>query len=183
MEALTPDGRIAVVWFASPNTLGDLWLVALDGQTEPEVFIQAEYEQWGAAISPDGNWTAFVSDETGRHEVYVCAFSDPSRKWRVSLDGGEEPVWSRDGNKVYYRNGQQWLAVVLTIGGAVSAGTPRVLFAGNYRNVPGRSYAVSPTTGQFLVMGSGSEEAPRHINVVLNWFSELQAKSLLESSD
>jgi serine/threonine-protein kinase len=118
---------------------------------------------------------AYTSDESGQYEVYVKPYPELSGAWAISTNGGEEPIWSRDGKSLYYRNGDTWLEVPISFDPNFSMGTPRVVLEGPYINVPGRSYDLSADGSKFLViLDEGTEEFSRHVEVVLNWFDELE---------
>jgi len=131
--------------------------------------------EWGPHFSPDGRWMAYTSDESGRYEVYVKPYPELSGAWAISSDGGEEPVWARDGRSLFYRNQDTWLQVPISTEPEFAAGIPRVVLEGPFINVPGRSYDVAPDGSRFLVIRDvGNEEFSRHVEVVLNWFDELE---------
>ena len=105
---------------------------------------------------------------------YVTSYPAGRDRTLISVDGGEEPVWSRSSNEFYYRNGQRWMAVTTSFRPTFDASRPRVLFEGNYLNVPGLSYDVT-ADGRRFVLIRGLETPPtREIHVVLNWFEELK---------
>ena len=66
-------------------------------------------------FSPDGRWIAYVSDESGQYQVYVRPYPPGPGKWQVSTAGGEEGIWSQDGKELFYRNGNKWMAVAVTL--------------------------------------------------------------------
>jgi serine/threonine-protein kinase len=134
-------------------------------------------ERQGTISTPmvtDGKWIAYTSDESGRFEVYVRPYPGPGQRHQVSTAGGEEPLWSADGDELFYRYGRRWMAVPIQAKPDFSAGKPQALFEGPYPNVPGLSYGVA-RDGRFLVVREteGSRLA-NQINVVLNWFEELR---------
>ena len=109
----------------------DIWVLRLsDRKAEP--FLRTPFEEGGARFSPDGRWLAYVSIESGRPEVYVQPYPGPGGKWQVSIDGGTEPVWSRNGRELFYRSGNRMMAVETTMQPSFSAGKPRMLFEGPY---------------------------------------------------
>ena len=131
-------------------------------------------------FSPDGNWLAYVSNESGRQEVFVQPFPGPGGKRQISTEGGNQPVWERNGQELFYRNGNQMIAVDITTAPTFSAGTPKLLFEGNFQasSASIANYDVTPD-GQRFVMVQRSEqeqEAVTQINVVLNWFEELKQR-------
>ena len=131
-------------------------------------------------FSPDGNWLAYVSNESGSNEVYVQPYPGPGGKRQISTDGGAEPVWARDSGELFYRDGSQMIAVDITTEPTFSAGTPRLLFEGNYQVSTAviANYDITPDGQRFLMIQDGEEQegAATQINVVLNWFEELKQK-------
>ena len=82
----------------------------------------------GPDVSPDGRWFAYVSDESGRAELYVRQFADPGAgKWQVSVDGGSEPLWAHSGRELFYRTLRgDMMAAEVVPGATFSTRTPRV---------------------------------------------------------
>jgi len=175
-DALSPDGRYAIVSGRKPETKGDLSVHTFGEPDTLRDFRNSIAHEWGAAFAPDGSHVAYVSDESGQYEVYATRFPDGDGTLRVSDGGGEEPVWAPGGDRLYYRNGDKWMAVPVQEGSEVRFGNPYLVFEGPYLNVWGRSYAVAPDTGNFLVIQTPTEEAPVQITVVLNWFEEIKGR-------
>ncbi len=156
----------------------DIWVLPPDGP--PHVFLQTTSNEFHPAISPDGRWMAYVSDESGRMEVNVRPYPGLGAVTQVSIDGGSEPIWSPDGREIYYRRqgGDQVIAVSFDPGGpSPRLGKPRLLFEGRY--APGfgygRRYDLAPDGKRFLMVQLGEPPAPHtQYNVVLNWFEELK---------
>ncbi len=181
----SPDGRFLVFTEIDPKTGSDLWVLPLDGDRKPRIFLQTPFEEGAGQFSPDGHWIAYVSNESGRNEVYVRPFPGPGGKWQVSTDGGSENAWSPKGNELFYRTGGQrekMMAVDFQTQPTFAAGKPRLLFEGNYGSnaplAPGAFYSVSPDGQRFLMTKSPDQPqaALTQINVVLNWFEELKSK-------
>ncbi len=130
-----------------------------------------------AVFSPDGHWIAFVTDESGRDEVYVQPYPGPGRKWAISTAGGREPVWSRDGRELFFRNGEQMLVVDVEFGESFAPGQPRVLFEGPYElsPLPNQFYDVAPD-GERFVMIQRVDNPPTEIRVVLNAIDEIRRR-------
>ena len=171
--AWSSDGSVLAYTELNSTTRQDIWLLsASDRQAQP--LFNSAANEGQPAFSPDGRWLAYVSDESGRSEVYVTSYPAGRDRTLISVDGGEEPVWSRSSNEFYYRNGQRWMAVTTSFRPTFDASRPRVLFEGNYLNVPGLSYDVT-ADGRRFVLIRGLETPPtREIHVVLNWFEELK---------
>src|SRR5205823_13003516 len=114
---------------------------------------------------------AYVSDESGRADVYVQPYPGPGRKIRMSRDGGTQPVWSRDGRELYYMQGDGLFAVSVNPAGELSPAAPRLLFKKKIA-----AYDTSPD-GRFLIIEDlPSESISSPIAVVINWFPELDAR-------
>ena len=100
------DGRFLIYSQRDAKTGYDLWMLPLFGNRKPVSFLHTEYNEWCGTLSPDGKWIAYASDESGRSEIYVQAFSEEGagseRKWLVSDNGGHWPKWRRDGKELLY---------------------------------------------------------------------------------
>lgn len=162
------DGRFIVFFRADPETDGDIWVLPLEGETKPEPFLQTAADEGAATISPDGRFLAYVSNESGRAEVYVQAFPGPGGKWQVSTEGGKEPVWARNGGELFYGSGDKMMVVSLETEPTFTAAKPRVLFADPYVKHGWflANYDVSPN-GRFLMVKS--EDTEEQLVVVQNW--------------
>jgi serine/threonine-protein kinase len=157
-----------------------LWVLSLkDRKAKP--FLRTPFNESAARFSPDGRWLAYISDESGRYEIYVQPYPGPGAKLQISTDGGTEPVWNPRGRELFYRNGNKMMVVdVAATQTAFIASKPRVLFDGEYLPTPATTpnYDVSPDGQRFLMIktGGAGEVAPTQINVVFNWFEELKRR-------
>jgi len=172
------DGRYIVYWDTLPTTKLDLAVLPLFGNRSPQPFAQTEFNEKQGRLSPDGRWMAYASDETGRYEVYVQPFPAGGGKWQISIGGGEQPSWRRDGKELFYVGEGQKLIVV---GVDASASTfqrssPRELFQMHSpvdiwtRN----QYAVTSDGQRFLVNTSVDTSSSSPITVVINWSAGLK---------
>jgi Tol biopolymer transport system component len=175
----TPDGRTLALVSVNPTTFQDIRVLNVDRKGTSEPFLETPFREGGPVFSPDGKWIAYVSDESGRFEIYARPFPGPGEKWLISTDGGNEPVWPKNGKQLFYRAGDSIMTVDVALTPAFSAGKPRKLFDGPYE----RSVALWPNfdaspDGQRLLMVRRESRAtpPTHINVVLNWIDELTQK-------
>jgi serine/threonine-protein kinase len=128
-------------------------------------------------LSPDGQWLAYTSDETGRREVYVQPYPGPGGKRQISNQGGTEPMWNPNGKELFYRNGDKMMAVILQPGEELKPDKPVLLFQGAYEldtDDQSSNYDVSKDGRHFVMIRRAEESAPLRINVVLNWFDELR---------
>jgi Tol biopolymer transport system component len=96
------DSRFIVYGVIDPKTSWDLWVLPLDDISKAAPFLQTDYDERQAQFSPNGRWLAYVSNESGRNEVYVRPFPVAPGKWQLTTGGGEQPRWRRDGKELFY---------------------------------------------------------------------------------
>ena len=153
----------------------DLWRLP-PGDDEARSLLVTDAYELGASFSPDGDWFAYASDESGRVEIYVRQVDGVAGgKHRISTDGGNEPVWSRDGSEIFYRHSDRMMAVPVELGEGFTYGEPKELFRGPYLSIvaPFAQYDVS-ADGRFFFMVRPAQEPPGEVRVVLNWVEELE---------
>jgi Tol biopolymer transport system component len=172
----SPDGRFLAYNRREPegNTLA-LWILPLTGERKPFAFQPAEFEQKDGQFSRDGRWLAYTSAASGRAEVYVARFPDGRGRRRVSLEGGSQPRWRRDGTELYYLSPDDKLmaAELRASEGRLEVGRVRVLFqARPKRVVIGHVYDVSPDGQRFLI-STLIEEKLQPLTLVTNWTAGL----------
>jgi serine/threonine-protein kinase len=178
--SFSPDGQVMSFQEADPTTAKThVWVLRL-GDRKAQSFSRIQFNEAAPRFSPDGRWLAYISDESGRYEVYVQPYPGPGGKWQISTDGGAEPVWNRNGRELFYRSSNKMMAVDIAAQPNFTAGNPRMLFQGEYvlATAPVPNYDVSPDGQRFLMVKSNesAQVAPTQINVVLNWFEELKQK-------
>jgi Tol biopolymer transport system component len=145
-SAISPDGRWLAFTKASVTAGNDIWLLGLGSdRTLQPLLANASFSEEGARFSPDGRWLAYVSDESGRDEVYVQAFPGPGGRRLISPEGGDRPTWSRTGRELFYTNENGMIIVDLTTEPALSAGLPRLRFEGRFFAGVGPSTEFRPT--------------------------------------
>ncbi len=172
----SPDGRhILFTSRAEADTGWDIWALPTDGDRKPFPIVKTVFGELWATFSPDGNYIAYQSNESGRAEIYVHEFPEARNKWQVSTEGGTEPFWRRDGREMFYRAGSQLMAVPVQSGATFTAGTPVPLFRTRFATILMRGrYRPAPDGQRFLVLGALAREAEQPADVVLNWTSALQ---------
>ena len=178
LKYVSRDGAWALAdYTAFVGTRTDIGRIALrpDGKITP--LVNARADDYASAVSPGERFVAYQSDESTRPEVYVRELAGRGARWQISNAGGEEPMWSRDGRILYYRNGGQLMAVQVDIGETFSAGTPERVFDGiyNLRSDTGISFDVHPDGARFLMARSALGGAAGSVRVITNWFTQLQA--------
>jgi eukaryotic-like serine/threonine-protein kinase len=173
----SPDGRFLLFNSVDSKKGTDIWALRLDGNRKPFQIVQTDSEELNGQFSPDGNWLAYQSNESGRNEIYVQPFPGPGNKWPVSTSGGSQVRWRRDGRELFYVSlDGRLMAVPIQIGpsGATpQVGTPAMLFAPHLGGAVQRAdyrhqYMVSPDGQRFLV-ATVTEGANSPITVIVNW--------------
>jgi len=162
---------VGTIGAVGPDRRG-VWILPLGGDQQP-ILLDSYAGAWGPSFSPDGRWIAYTSNESGRYEVYVAAAEEPGAREQVSLDGGEEPVWSPQGNELIYRWGQEWFAVPVPPPDEGTFGRPRMIFAGSFVNVGWRSHDISLDGRRHLVVLGPLEQSIDHLNVITDWVGEV----------
>ncbi len=165
-----PDGRSIVFDTATPETGDDIQILPLEGDRTPVPYLGTRFNENGGAISPDGRWLAYNSDESGRVEVYVQPFPVPGAKTQVSTDGGFLPAWSRDGRTLYFGKPDGTVfAADIEAGIELRASVPRARFT-----APRGFFALSYTGERWLCLIGVGAERPSTITVVVNWAAGLK---------
>jgi serine/threonine-protein kinase len=170
-EAVTPDGRFLIFRQRSPATRDDIWLLPLTGERKATPLVRTPFSDDAPALSADGRWLAYTSNETGRDELYVQSFPDGSQRTQVSNGGAATPRWSRHGLELFYEGAEKIVSVTLTTTPALNVSKPVIR-----ADVPlGSGYDTLPDGGLFALLRDTSAP-PTPVYVVLNWFDELRRK-------
>ncbi len=180
------DGQL-LAFYQIPGVGGsgdrDLWIMPLDGDREPRPFLQTPFNEAAPDFSPDGQWLAYVSNETGSNEIFVRPFPGPGNKWQISTEGGGGPIWSRSGRELFYMNDNRLMAVDIETETGFSAGTPRLLFQDRFRPSTGNVASYDATAdGEGFVMIQDAETTdieaePEQISVVGDWVEQMQERA------
>jgi Tol biopolymer transport system component len=175
----SPDGRWLIynTDVHSPGS-GDILAIRPGIDTAPVPVVATRFTEISPALSPNGRWLAYISNETGRDEIYVVPFPKPgTAKWEISEGGGTEPVWSHRGSELFYRDASgNLVAVVVNTKGTFSIGSATALFpaAGFTPNRFNPQYAVAPDDRRFLFVRPLKTSRPDKLIGVENWFEELK---------
>ena len=173
------DGQTLLFRESGGGTPGDIGLLSMEGDQAKELLLDTEFSEAAPAVSPDGGWIAYDSNETGEREVYVQRFPGLGSKVTISTDGGGQPLWSPDGRELFYRGPRGMMVVPVETEATFGAGDPSVLFETQYYFFGSRrTYDLAPDGQRFLMLKEGAatddSAAPAvQIHVVLNWFEEL----------
>jgi serine/threonine protein kinase/Tol biopolymer transport system component len=180
------DGHLLLYSVQNPKTASDIWALPLVGERKPFAVLQSTFDEIQGQLSPDGRWLAYVSNESGRYEIYIRTFPKVGGKWQVSGSGGMQPRWRPDGRELFYvAPDTRLMAVTLRLApnadflGAVD--TPVALFptrlatGGNIPTAGAQAraqYAVAPD-GRFLLNMASDNRVTAPITIVHNWTAGL----------
>ncbi len=176
------DGRWLVVSVDGPPGSDDIFAYEVGSDSTARPLIADAFDEFMPALSPDGRWIAYVSDESGRPEIYLRPFPNAGGgRWQLSTDGGIEPIWSRNGRELYFRTTDGATVMAAGLADGPNAATSRVLlrlpadddFELNPRN---RLIDVHPDGRFLMIQRAGMTDVSGDLVVVLNWFDELKEK-------
>ena len=174
-EDWSSDGKVLLCKKLNGTTV---WALPLDGGGDPEPVLELGFRVDEPHISPDGRWLAYTAEESGAWEVYVQPFRREGERVRVSVDGGGQPQWRRDGRELFFvaPDGQLMAASVGEGPGGPEVGLPSALFS-TFRPSPTTNhYGVSADGQRFLVMRPAGEASRLQMHVILNWTSLLERR-------
>jgi Tol biopolymer transport system component len=165
----SPDGRHILYSDADTSGAGnlDVWALPLEGDRKPFPILRSRFTEDEAAFAPDGRWIAYMSDESGRPELYVAPFPGTGPRWQISLEGGDGPRWRRDGREIFFVAGSADLM------SADVSGSGDSFVVGEVRRLPPRisseDYDAAPDGRRFLVIPGDEVGEKALITLVLNW--------------
>ncbi len=173
----SPDGRFILYLAFDTKTNLELWAVPVSGERKSIPFIKTPFGVSQGQFSPDGRWIAYSSNESGKWEVHVAPFPGPGGNWQVSINGGSEPRWRRDGKELFYMAPDgKIMAIEVKEGPSFEAGTAKVLFQTRRREQISStdlfSYDVSADGERFLVNTDAGEATSFTLTLVLNWTAD-----------
>ena len=173
-ESYSPDGVLAF-----HQGVGRRDIYTLRPGEEPEPLVATPARETAAMFSPDGNWVAFVSDESGRAEIWVTPYPpERGRPRQITTEGGYAPVWSPKGDELFYRNADKLMVLEVTTEPNFQAVNSKELFRMPMtRHADGISradYDIHPDGQRFLMLESAAELTS--LNVIVNWSEELKER-------
>jgi Tol biopolymer transport system component len=167
----SPDGRTLVFHQQNQATGWDVMALPLEGERKPLALLQTPAVECCGAVSPDGRFLAYVSDESGRIEAYVMPYPATGRKWQLSSQGGVYPRWRRDGREIVYQalDGTVTAAAVSAAGATFSVTAETALFKTRAYQSIEYVFRPTPDAQRFLVVETIDEELAKPLTVVLGW--------------
>ena len=171
------DGKTIAFLDSYPGRGWDITVMDVpSGRLTP--FLNSPFDEEYPEFSPDGRWLAYTSNESNRREVYVRPFPGPGLKYLVSSEGGEEPLWARNGKQLFYRQEDQMWVVDVRTDGELDPRKPRLLFEkpGYGSAFPMRCYDLSLDGQRFLMVKEEKRKSTPVTEMILvqNWFEELK---------
>jgi serine/threonine-protein kinase len=178
----SPDGKWLIYQTDAESAgSGDILAIRPGIDTVPVPVVATRFTEISPAISPSGRWLAYVSNETGKDEIYVVPFPNPGKaKWAISEGGGTEPVWSHRGRELFYRDASgNLVAVVVNTKPTFSIGSATALFpAAGFSSLRWRpQYSVAPDDRRFLMVRPLKTSTPDKLIFVHNWVEELKSRA------
>lgn len=173
---ISPDGSELLYRVDDTRRARDIYVVSLaGGDRESRPFLTTDFDEFAPRFSPNGEWVAYVSNESGRDEVYVRQFPGPGGRVMISDGGGEEPLWSRDGTRIFYRGLDVVVAASVSFRGEPLVTARDTVARGSFlANRFHPMYDLAPDEKRLLMLqGAGS---PLQLTVVLNWARALSAR-------
>jgi Tol biopolymer transport system component len=169
----TSDGKILAFTRRDPTTNLDLWLMKIKNDTTLLPFLNSKNNERQAAISPNGEWIAYISDQSGFDEVYLRSFADARSEVKISSKGGVRPSWHRNGKNLYYLQTNKIMEVVVERKTKFIVSQPKLK---QEINATDKFFSITPQGDQFLFVSVQATEPVINLHVVLNWFDELKTK-------
>lgn len=170
--SFSPDGKTLAFVETHPSRLRDIWTMPLTGDRKAQSILATNADEWAPRFSRDGRWIAYVSNETGRNEIYVRPATTAGARKQISTDGGAWPIWSHNGKEIFYINDRKLMSAAMDL---QSGSAGKVSLVLELKSQPVQSmFDVMPDDQHFLMSMTSEHPAPTHYNVILNWFEELQ---------
>ncbi len=167
------DGRLLALMKHERNA-DEVWVFAKDDREGPKPFIQGRFNAANPQFSPDGRYLAYSSDESGRVEIYLRPYPGPGGIMQISNEGGDCPVWSRDGRELLYMSQERLMAVTVRTRPVLSVSAPAVLFRGTFSDDIGSEYDIASDGKRFVMIRPPESVPSPQVFVILNYFSELK---------
>jgi Tol biopolymer transport system component len=173
----SPDGRYILYTRIVPDSKNELWILPLFGDQKPRPYLQGPFNEMQGQISPDGHWVAYSSDESGIWEAYLQSFPEPGGKRILSVEGGMEPHWRKDGKELFYlARDRNLMAVSIDLSSQPKIERPHVLFRAPVpplSRILSNQFAVSTDGQRFLFGPMESTSKEEQLTVLSSWPSLL----------
>ena len=171
------DGGTILVEVRRAATANDILAIDVEAGTA-KTLLASPYAEYNARLSPDGRWLAYVSEESGRAEVYVQPYPSLDARVPVSTAGGQEPVWARDGRTLFFRTAESVMEARVTATAPLEFAAPTVKFRDSFMRTQGTAHTHFDVAfdGRFLMIENPTQDSVgrQMIHIVLNWADQLK---------
>jgi serine/threonine-protein kinase len=165
-SSVSRDGSRLLFYRITPSADWDVWVTDLGSNGGPEPLITAPFDQLEARFAPNGEWIAYQADVSGRTEVFIRRLDEGGFEDQISPHGGEWPVWSADGDEIFFIGRKSMMSVAVDLGDPPSIAPARAMFDVDPYSP---TFDLSADGRRFLMIRRGAEPAGTQINVVLDW--------------
>ena len=167
----SPDSKFVATVSVETETANDIWVVTLGTSPQWRPFVRTKLREGAPTFSHDNRLMAYASDLSGRNEIYVLPFPGGGEAVPISTDGGSEPLFASGSPTLFYRHGDDLMAVEITPGPPITVGSARLVFQKAYNRSNGfwPNYDVTPDGKRVLMIRGTAQDIPSRVNVVFNW--------------
>jgi Tol biopolymer transport system component len=181
-SSFSPDGKWLAIVENTATRNRDIWILPIGGgDRQPIAFETTDADEWSPKFSPNGRWIAYVSNESGTTEIYVKPFSGSGGRRRITSDGGQLPIWSRDGRELFFVKAGALMSVGINDDGNTST-TEHVVIEknaiGDELCSAAQGYDIMPDGQHFLMCLVPPSATPPHYAVIVNWFEEVKRRTM-----
>jgi Tol biopolymer transport system component len=181
-SSVSPDGQWLVFTESGTHEAGGrgIWVMRLEGDRTPRHLFPQPGGEWNGQLSPDGRWIAFQATVSSRTEIYVAPFPGPGPRHQVSIEGGVDPLWSRDSRELFFQQGIRLMRVGVDPGTTFSSSAPQFVHEGRFLKQQNdmTNWSITPDGSRFLrIQQVEPERAVTRIDLVQNWFEKVRAKA------
>ena len=165
------NGQFFLYRASGQRTGNDLWVKPRDPAAQPFAFLATPFDENYGTFAPDARWITYVSDESGRQEVYATTFPSGAGKWQISTSGGSFPRWRRDGKEIVYlaADGKLVAVPVSASGSTLQVSAPEELFDAGLLPGPGSPFDMTADGQRFVLNTVLPSRAPPSLVVLYNW--------------
>jgi dipeptidyl aminopeptidase/acylaminoacyl peptidase len=174
----SPDARFLLYTDLQDGNALHLWVLPMSADRKPYRFLPGNSSEVEGEFSPNGDWVAYSSNESGRWQVYVAPFPGPGGRYQISTDGGQQPRWRQDGKELFFLSrDRKLMAVSVKMGPSLEFSPPATLFETRAHEPLTAEeffiYDVSADGQQFLIDVNAEQNSLPPVDIILNWASQL----------
>ena len=171
--SVSPDGHWVAVTQQRRETSSDIMLIPLAGNHIAQPFLTSRFNESSMFFSPDGKWVTYLSNESGRDELYLRPFPGPGGKWQISTDGARGVSWAHNGREIFYRKDNKFFVVPIELQPRVRIGKPQLMFEKDLNG----GWDVAADDARLLCVKDDAPHVLDQMYLVLNWFDDLKRRA------